>query len=65
MTPDQKAWIDNASYESLLSKWRFAPAGDPIFQGECGQYYSKVLAEKRSANPGGAVAASKQIGWKQ
>ena len=57
-----KSWIDNASYESLLSKWRFAPAGDPYFQGETGDYYKKVMCEKRDANPAAAVSASKRIG---
>ena len=23
-----KKWIDNATYEQLLSRWRFAPIGD-------------------------------------
>ena len=49
MTPEQKKWIDEASYEDLLRKWRFAPAGDPMFQGDTGEYYSKVMNEQRSA----------------
>lgn len=60
-----KQWIDNASYQSLLRRWRFSASGDPIFQGEIGKYYTKMLAEKRSANPGAAVAASKAIGWER
>lgn len=58
------AWIDNASYEELLRKWRYAPAGDPMFQGETGQYYSEVMAKKRD-EVGNAehVRASKSIGW--
>ncbi len=63
MTPEQKEWIDSASYETLLRKWRFAPAEDPAFQGEVGQYYSDVMFRKRDADPGGAVRASKNIGW--
>lgn len=59
-----KNWIDSSSYESLLSKWRFAPAGSPYFQGETGQYYSKVMAEKRKqVGQGEHVRASKAIGW--
>jgi len=63
MNEDMKKWIDNASYESLLSKWRNAPIGSPWFQGEVGQYYAKVMAEKRS-QVGNAehVRASKSIG---
>jgi len=59
-----KGWIDNADYESLLSKWRSAPAGSPWFQGELGDYYSMVMAEKRE-QVGNAehVRASKSIGW--
>ncbi len=35
---DYKDIIDNMSYEQLLSRWRNAPVGDPIFQGEVGEY---------------------------
>ena len=59
-------WIDSASYEALLSKWRFAPSGDPFFQGEIGKYYGDVMARKRSEVGDGAhVAASKSIGWER
>ena len=60
-----KQWIDNASYEELLRKWRFAPVGDPWFQGELGEYYAKVLAAKRDADQGEHVRASKAIGWER
>ena len=64
MTSDEmKAWIDAASYESLLSKWRFAASGSPWFQGEVGEYYAKKMAERRAADPDAAVEASKSIGW--
>lgn len=63
MTPEEKVWIDNASYEVLLRKWRFAPCTDEFFQGETGTYMAKVMTEKRSADPRGAIAASKRIGW--
>ena len=64
MTPGQKQWIDSASYESLLSKWRFASVGDPMFQGDTGTYYAEVMARKRE-EVGNAehVRASKSIGW--
>ncbi len=59
-----KAWIDSASYESLLSKWRMAPAGSPYFTDETGQYYSEVMARKRDeVGPSEHVRASKAIGW--
>jgi len=64
MTESQKKWIDDASYEDLLRKWRFAPSGDLFFQGDTGEYYSKVMKEKQSKlEPGEASSASKNIGW--
>ena len=63
MTDEQKRWIDNASPYQLLDKWRSAPAGDPLLQGDVGQYFSKVMAEKRSVDPAGWVQASKGLGW--
>lgn len=61
---EMKEWIDNASYEELLRKWRFAPIGDPFFRGEIGDYYSKVMAQKRrEAGEAEHVRASKSIGW--
>ena len=64
MPEEMKKWIDNASYEQLLSKWRNAPSGNPFFQDEVGQYYSKVMAEKKAeVGNGEHVRASKSIGW--
>lgn len=58
-----KAWIDNATYEQLLRKWRNAPSGDPYFQYDLGKYYADVMA-KRKAEVGHAehVRTSKHIG---
>lgn len=61
--PQLKTWIDNATIEELLKCWRFSPAGNPLFNGETGEYYSKVMNEKRAADPGEYTAASKRIGW--
>ncbi len=66
MTGDasRREWIDSASYESLLSRWRFAPVGDPMFQGALGDYYSNAMAEKKKEiGHAEHVAASKRIGW--
>lgn len=68
--PDQiksgdKAWIDNATLSSLLHRWRFAPLGDPMFQGATGEYYSKVMFGKRDADPAAWTAASKSVGWER
>jgi len=62
MTEAEKTWIDNASYETLLERWRFAPAGDSIFIGEVGEYYSKVMGEKKQTCD--HVQASKNVGWR-
>ena len=64
MTKENKERIDNSSYESLLSKWRYAPVGCELFQGDTGEYYSKVMEEKKNAIPHeDQVQASKNIGW--
>jgi len=63
LTPENKNYIDGLSYESLLARWRFAPAGDPWFQGETGEYWGKKMSELRTQDPGGAVRASKTLGW--
>jgi hypothetical protein len=63
LASERKDWIDSASYLSLLAKWRKAEVGDPMFQGEVGDYFVKVMKEKRDADPEGAVLASKAIGW--
>lgn len=56
-----KEWIDEASYEALLRKWRFANLGDKMFSGEEGKYYSKVMLEKKDECD--HVAVSKRVGW--
>ena len=61
---EMKNWIDNATYEQLLSRWRFGPVGDPMFQGEMGKYYEEVMSQKRKEVGDEAhVRASKSIGW--
>lgn len=64
MTPEQKEWIDKASYQELLKKWRFEPAGSPWFQGNAGDYYIKVMEQKKLScnNP---EEVSKQVGWER
>lgn len=67
MTVEQmKQWIDKSGYVELLAKWRFAPVGDPFFQGEVGEYYTQVMKRKRNElSPAEHTAASKQIGWER
>ncbi len=66
MTPkEMMKWIDNATYEQLLSKWRFAEIGSLWFQGEVGNHYQKVMAKKRKeVGQAEHVRASKSIGWR-
>lgn len=63
MNEQTKRWIDNASYQDLLSKWRFASLDDPIFQVETVDYYVKVMSEKKKSAD--HVQTSKNIGWEQ
>jgi hypothetical protein len=61
---ERKAWIDQASYPELLYNWRFEPSGSPWFEGELGQYYKKMLLEKKAGSPPGEqVSISKALGW--
>jgi len=66
VTPkEMMKWIDNATYEQLLSKWRFAEIGSLWFQGEVGNHYQKVMAKKRKeVGQAEHVRASKSIGWR-
>ena len=59
---DTKARIDAMDVEELLMDQRFAPIGDPRFQGDEGAYRGERLAKLRAENPGAYVAASKSIG---
>ena len=61
---EQKRWIDNASYEQLLFKWRFAPDGYKLFAGEMGLYFKEKMQEKKAElSHEEQVQASKNIGW--
>ena len=67
LTPERKRYIDSLRYESLLSRWRFTPGGNPWFQGETGEYWLKRMKELKS-RPGGLdmhIKASKLIGWEK
>lgn len=64
MREETKERIDNMSYESMLSLWRNAPVGHPMFQGETGDYFKKVITRKRQeVGQAAHVRASKSIGW--
>jgi len=78
MTTKQEmvAWINQASYEDLLRKWRFEPAGSHWFRGEVGKYFEKMMNERRvceevaetlmtGETPNVNAIASKRIGWQR
>lgn len=63
MTQEMKKWIDAASYQDLLAKWRFEPIGSHWFEGEAGEYFKEVMKTKReNTSLGEQVAASKAMG---
>ena len=43
----------------MCSKWRFAKSGDPLLQGDTGDYFAKVMKEKGGFTP----EISKDLGW--
>lgn len=60
---EMKDWIDNATYEQLLRKWRFASIRDPLFKGQMGTYFSKKMREKEKAiGKESADAIGKMVG---
>ena len=61
-----KATIDGMDYEGMLRRWRFAPAGDPMFQGEPGEYFLARMVKMEGELPKGEhVLISKRVGWTQ
>lgn len=64
VTPEFKADIDSKTYEELLSMNRFSPLGDPMFQGERGEYILKRMAQlRKQVGHEEHVRVSKSIGW--
>ena len=59
MTEQEKNRIDGMSQLQLCRLWRFAKCDHPLFQGDTGKYFEKVMKE----NGGLTTEISKQIGW--
>ena len=60
----EREWIDNASYEELLSRWRNAPFEDTIFTGDLGAHYKETMRVKGDkAGIDERIRVSKKIGW--
>ena len=60
MTPEQKKTIDDMSQYDMCRLWRFAKTGEPLLQGDTGQYFKKVLFEQKG---GFTPEISKKLGW--
>jgi hypothetical protein len=58
---EAKKWIDSATYEQLLYRWRYGPTGDEMFRGDIYRYYKAVMEQHRIKNPVGHIRASKAI----
>jgi hypothetical protein len=63
MTMQEMDAVNALSVEELLRQVRFAPVGDPRFQGDRGEYRMNRLAELREQDPDAYTQASKNIGW--
>ncbi len=59
MTIEEKLKIDSMSQYHMAHLWRFAKFGEPLLQGETGEYFQKVFAEKGGFTP----EISKSLGW--
>lgn len=58
---NDKLFIDNLTYKQMLNLWRFSEAGNPLFIGDTGVYFTKRMNElKKEVNH---VQISKEIGW--
>ncbi len=44
---EMKQWVDSATYEMLLVRWRDLPFDDPFFF-QLGEYYLQKIVDKRS-----------------
>ena len=58
MTEEMKKRIDEMSRIEMARAWRFASIGDPLFQGEAGDYFAKRFAELGGFSP----EISKELG---
>ena len=56
--------IEKMSYEQMLKKHRFAPSGDPMFEGDSGWLFSKNMEiKKMELSHDERVRISKKVGW--
>jgi len=62
LTENIKQQIDKMTYSQLLYKHRFSPIGDPLFEGESGEYFAERMKELRIDDENHSKV-SKEIGW--
>ena len=65
LTSEVQSTIDALPYVRLLDRWRYAPIGDEMFEGESGDYWAQRTKELRALPGGDALntSCSKSIGW--
>ena len=64
MTAEEKKWIDGASYEQLLRRWRFDTLGSKWFNGETFVYYKDRMDGLRiEIGAEEHARISKKVGW--
>lgn len=61
---DKFAWIENASYEELLRRFRYTKDNSKWFKGILGRYYRKQMYYKAACLPKAQQSAiSEKVGW--
>ena len=65
MSPFERDWIDNASYEELLTKLRQEPIGSSWLSDTTGTYLAMKLAVKRhELSVGERTEIAKRVAYK-
>ncbi len=59
MTDQEKQQIDNMSQYEMAYMWRFSVSGEPLLQGDTGDYFSEIFQKKGGFTP----EISKTLGW--
>lgn len=61
LIPERKSVIDRLSLYRMLELWRFAPVGSFQIGDPTSDYFQRVMAMKREADPVGWTQASKAL----
>jgi hypothetical protein len=66
LTHEVKDIIDGMTYREMLERWRYTPAGDPLFTGESGQYFAEAMSKRReNLEPGVHAAISRLLALRE